>query len=120
MEEITIQGEDGSLWRYYAVTGAEFSAAETGWVLTLARPGEPEPTIQALTVADVVGDLQAMMPEEGTHDGVVKVLTIGMIESLDKRVSEGEGSAEVADALRERADELRRELGEAFPPEDSE
>jgi hypothetical protein len=120
MDDITIQGEDGSLWRYYAVTGPEFSAAETGWVLTIARPGESEPVVQALSVEEVAGDLQAMMPEEGTHDAVVKVLTIGMITSLENRVLEGQGPAEVTDALRERAAELRRELDEAFPPEDSE
>lgn len=112
-QDITILGTDGTLMRYYAVSGKDLSAQEIGWVLTVARAGH-EPVIQALTVAEVIGDLRAMMPEDPSSLGVALAFTDGMIESLEQRVRELEGRGEDASELRNRATELRRERGDAL------
>lgn len=106
MDQIQLIGKDGTVWHYYAVMGPEFSAPETGWVLTLVRP--PEPIIQALTVEEVVGDIRAMMPGNEAFLGTVMALTKSMIKSLDARAHEGE-------EFRKRAAALRREYAKAFP-----
>jgi hypothetical protein len=95
--------------RYDAVSGPELSAAEIGWILTVIRTGG-EPIVQAVTVAEVVGDLRAMIPEGRSSLGAVMALTDEMIESLEERVRACERQGQDARELRERASELRREL----------
>jgi hypothetical protein len=57
--QITVLGEDGTRFDYFAYCGRDYSPGETGWVLVLS--GTPTPIDpQALSALQVVEDLESM------------------------------------------------------------
>jgi len=108
---IQVIGKDGSHFRYFACSGSDISPGETGWVLMLTNT-VPEVSPQAITVADVLGDLHSMQMDEAGIE-LLRLITLEMIEALEQgRVAPpmrpGEMSAEA------RLVRLREELVEAF------
>jgi hypothetical protein len=96
------------VWTYHAWCGDGRAPQETGWVLVIEGSETPfEP--QALSVADVIDDLDSMMPGERTTREAVTAFTDGMIQQLERQ-AEAAGSEDEAAAFAARAAELREEL----------
>ena len=109
--DITVHGHDGSVFRYFAVRGREFSPSQVGWVLVVTGL-EPPIDPQAITVKEAVGDLESMMAGDRSPREAVQFLTELMIEDLGSRAKDL--PAERAAPYRVRADELRAQMSEAL------
>ncbi len=109
--DITVQGHDGSVFRYFAVRGREFSPSQVGWVLFVTGL-EPPIDPQAITVREAIDDLESMVAGDRSPREAVHFFTELMIEGLESRAKDL--PSERAAPYRVRADELRAQLSEAF------
>lgn len=111
--KIVVEGDNGSVWTYYAVAGPNIPPSETGWVLVIEGGPNSFPP-QMLPVADVIGDLDSMMPGEQTTRELVDVFTTAMIDALDRQSHQLESKKRDPSVARGRARELRDELSQAL------
>ncbi len=112
--KIEIPGTDGSLWTYNAVSGSGCPPTEVGWVLAIEGGSQALPD-QRLSIEEVIGDLDAMMPGELTTREAVTALTEGMIKTLQEQCdglrNEGKDPSEALSRARQLRDELNAALG---------
>lgn len=109
MNDIVVQGENGSIFLYTAVHGPEFSPEETGWVLVVENSPQPlDP--QTLSAAEVLGDLRSMEMTSPPPEELVRFFTELMIESLARQVAELDANGRATGEGRARLKELRKEL----------
>lgn len=109
--DITVQGHDGSVFRYFAVRGPDFSPSQVGWVLVVTGV-EPPIGAQAIAVREAIDDLESMVTGDRSPREAVQFFTELMIEDLESRASDV--PPEHAGPYRVRADELREQLSEAL------
>jgi hypothetical protein len=109
---ITVLGQDGRRFDYFAYSGPDYSPGETGWVLVLT--GTPEPVApQAVSAMHVVGDFESMDINVGRD--TVGFFTKQMIAALEAgqvapQRHDGEPDAETRRA------QLKRELAAVRDP----
>ena len=118
-DAITVRSTDGSTWIYRALYGPDYSAEETGWVLTVENSVPPlDP--QWVTPEEAIGDLESMGLTDPPPAEIVIFFTQQMIQELDQRASALEAVGRPAEAERARGRELRQELQPLLPlPADS-
>lgn len=109
MDDIVVGGTDGSTWRYHALHGPDYSPQETGWVLVIENsPQSIDP--QALTAADVVGDLHSMQATDPSPEAIVRFHTEQMIKTLESQATELERQGKASNGERKRIAALLGEL----------
>ena len=86
---VTVRSTDGSTWTYRALYGPEYSAAETGWVLTVENSVPPlDP--QWVTPGEAIGDLESMGLTDPPPAEIIVSFTEHMIqEARSKSVRAG-------------------------------
>lgn len=110
--DITFVGESGSRFSHFAFRGSAYSPGETGWVLVIDNAPEAiDP--QALSAAEVLGDLRSMMPSDSSVPVMVEHFTDEMISALERGDAAPARHADEPDAA-ERLDQLREERRAAF------
>jgi len=109
--DITVQGHDGSVFRYFAIRGRDFSPSQVGWVL-LVTSLEPPIDPQAISVREAIDDLESMVAGDRSPREAVQFFTELMIEDLESRANDV--PPEQAAPYRVRADELQAQLSDAL------
>lgn len=85
--DITVHGHDGSVFRYFAARGQDFSPSQVGWVLVVTGL-EPPIDPQAITVREAIDDLESMVAGDRSPREAVQFFTELMIEDLESRAND--------------------------------